>query len=108
MALIFFHILDSLTSIDESSTFTDKVLPDLFNPEPAFICPAPENCSNVSDVLPTVIEPSVVRTKPESAFTVPCSIKVNAPDVTSEFSLKFDKEMMHRQRVQSRKRPERN
>ena len=32
-----------LISIEESSTFTDKVFADLFNPKPAVICPAPEN-----------------------------------------------------------------
>ena len=37
-------------------------------------------------MLPTVIDPSVVSTKPESAFTVPSSTKVNNPEVTSAFA----------------------
>ena len=67
---------------------TSNVLPDLVNPSPAVIWPAPENCANVSDVVPTVILSLVVNTNPESEFTVPSSIKVNAPAVTSESSLK--------------------
>ena len=38
---------------------------------------------NVRAVVPRVIVPSVVRTQPESAFDVPSSTKVNAPEVTS-------------------------
>ena len=34
-------------------------------------------------MLPTVIEPSVVSTKPLSAFAVPCSTNTNSPEVTS-------------------------
>ena len=43
---------------------------------------------NVNAVVPTVIAPSFVRTKPLSAFTVPSSAKKNAPPVTSESASK--------------------
>ena len=59
------------------------VFPDLSNPVPAVIWPAPENWENVNEVVPTVMLPSVVRTNPESAFVSPSSIKVKAPLVTS-------------------------
>ena len=65
-----------------------KVLPVLFNPVPAVICPAPENWENSKLVVPIVIEPSVVNTKPESALIVPSSINVKTPGVTSLFSSK--------------------
>ena len=38
--------------------------------------------------VPTEISPSVETVKPESAFTVPSSTKVNAPAVTSESASK--------------------
>jgi len=60
------------------------VLPVLVKPAPAAICPAPENCSNVMFVVPSVGVPLCVATYPLSAFAVPSSTKVNAPPVTSD------------------------
>ena len=63
---------------------TSIVLPVFVKPAPAEIWPAPENCSKVILVVPSVGVPFVVRTKPLSAFAVPSSTKVNAPPVSSE------------------------
>ena len=75
-----------LIAIDILSSFTLRVFPDLSKPSPATICPAPENCVNVSAVEPTVIVPSVVNTYPLSAFAEPCSTKKNAPPEISAFA----------------------
>ena len=45
-----------------TAVLIDSVLPDLDNPVPAVICPAPENCVKVSDVVPSVIVSLVVST----------------------------------------------
>ena len=58
-------------------------MPVRVRPSPAVNDPAPENCVNAIEVDPTVIAPSVVSTKPESAFCVPASTNTKAPAVTS-------------------------
>ena len=70
------------------STLTLIVLPVCERPEPAVILPAPVNCVNTNAVVPNVILPSVVNANPLSAFVVPSSTKVNAPEVTSVLSSK--------------------
>ena len=81
-------IVSLLTSRLLSSTLTSIVLPVCERPAPAVILPAPVNCVNTNAVVPTVMLPSVVNANPLSAFTVPCSTKVNAPEVTSVLSSK--------------------
>ena len=49
--------VSELISIALSSTFTLKVFPVFARPTPAVICPAPENCVNVSASLPSVAVP---------------------------------------------------
>ena len=55
-----------------------RVLPDLFIPVPAIICPAPENCENSKEEFPISIV-SDVTTKPESAFVFPFSTNEKNP-----------------------------
>ena len=66
------------------------------NSEPVFVRPGPavlppvaepENCVNANEVVPRVIEPFVVHTKPLSALAVPSSMKQKAP-LTSSLALK--------------------
>ena len=45
-----------------SSTFAERVVPDLERPLPASTAPAPENCVNVNAVLSKVIASFVVST----------------------------------------------
>ena len=72
-----------------------NVFPVLEIPVPALREPAPLNCENAIAVVPTVIEPSVVNTKPASALVLPDSTKVNRHDVTSTFtSFSVEIEMM--------------
>ena len=66
-----------------------SVLPDLFIPVPAIICPAPENCENSKEEFPISIV-SDVTTKPESAFVFPFSTNEKEPDVTVVLLLKSD------------------
>ena len=49
--------VSELISIALSSTLTDRVLPVFASPAPPVICPAPENCVNVSASLPSVAVP---------------------------------------------------
>jgi hypothetical protein len=59
---------------------TLKVFPVFVIPVPAIILPAPENCVNTNASVPTISAlVSLVHTQPESLFTVPFSMKINAP-----------------------------
>ena len=78
-------------SIATSSAFTvipvpaptANVVPVSVRPAPPAYVPAPENCVNVSAVVPSVIASSVVRTQPVFPLAVPSDTKVNRPAVTS-------------------------
>ena len=61
---------------------TDSVFADFVIPVPAVICPAPENCVNVREVVSSVIASFVVSTYPISALTVPSETKTYIPVVT--------------------------
>ena len=66
----------------------DNVLPDFSNPEPAVICPAPENWVNDKLCVPTVSEPLFeVHTKPLSPFTVPSVTNVKSPLASEEAAI---------------------
>ena len=69
------------------SASTDNVLPDLDKPAPALMSPALENCENANEVVPRVMAPFVVHTKPTSALVVPSSTNTKAP-LTSPLALK--------------------
>ena len=79
--VLFVNVWDPVSVMTVLSIFI--VFPDLSNPVPAVICPAPENWEKAILVVPIIIEPSVVKTNPESALLFPSSINVNAPLVTS-------------------------
>ena len=57
---------------------TLSVLPDFVRPLPAVIEPAPENCVQTCEVVPTVIGAIVVWSQPVEALTVPSSTHVKA------------------------------
>ena len=76
-------IPEELAEILVPSNFTERVLPSFCNPFPSSIWPAPENCWNVIEVVPTVTGLSDITTKPLFPLIVPSSINVNAPAVTS-------------------------
>src|SRR5210317_222711 len=65
------------------ATLTSSVSPFLLKPFPAIKVPEAENNVKFNPVVPTVIVPSVVSTKPVSELTEPCSTNVNIPEVTS-------------------------
>ena len=54
--------VSAFISIELSSTFKDNEFPVLLRPSPALICPAPENCSKLIAVVPSVTAPSVDST----------------------------------------------
>jgi hypothetical protein len=56
----------------------EKTVPVSVSPVPAVNVPAPLNCDHGRAVVPSVPPASAVQTKPASALTEPCSMKVNA------------------------------
>ena len=61
---------------------SEKAVPVSVNPVEAVYDPAPLNCDQYNEVVPSVPPALAVQTNPQSALTVPCSINVNA-DVSS-------------------------
>ena len=53
-----------------------------FNPSPAIIWPAPENCENSISVVPISIVPDVLQTNPKCLFSVPFSTNVKLPFIS--------------------------
>ena len=65
---------------------TSSVLPVLVRPAPEVIWPAPENCAQVTAVVPSVPPWSAVQTQPVSALAVPCSTNVKAAGSSAQAS----------------------
>lgn len=57
---------------------SENAVPVSVKPVEAVYDPAPENCDQGNAVVPSVPPAFAVQTNPQSALTVPVSIKVNA------------------------------
>ena len=60
-----------------------------FNPSPAIIWPAPENCENSISVVPISIVPDVLQTNPKCLFSVPFSTNVKLPFISLSLLISF-------------------
>ena len=65
---------------------SENTVPVSVSPVLAVYDPAPENCDQGNAVVPSVPPAFAVQTNPQSAFTVPCSIKVKAEVSSSQVS----------------------
>jgi len=70
----------------DTGVVSEKTDPVSVSPVPAVKVPAPENCDHGRAVVPSVPPAFAVQTKPQSAFVVPCSIKVKAEVSSSHVS----------------------